>query len=60
LSHHVRDPEDLRAAAAELFALVAAGTIRIEIARTYPLQDAAQAHRDVESRTLSGSAVLLP
>jgi NADPH2:quinone reductase len=60
LSHHVRDPGDLRAAAAELFALVAAGTIRIEIARTYPLQDAAQAHRDVESRTLSGSAVLLP
>jgi NADPH2:quinone reductase len=60
LSHHVREPEELRAAAAELFALVAAGAIRIEIARTYPLQDAAQAHRDVESRRFAGSVVLLP
>jgi NADPH2:quinone reductase len=60
LSHHVRDTEDLRAASDELFALVAAGTIRIEVARTYPLQDAAQAHRDVESRALSGSVVLVP
>jgi NADPH2:quinone reductase len=60
LSHHVREPEELRAAADELFALVAAGTIRIEIARTYPLRDAAQAHRDVESRQFAGSAVLIP
>ena len=42
LSHYLREPGALHAAAAELFALVAAGTLRIEIARTYPLHDAAQ------------------
>ncbi|MFZ1105927.1 MAG: quinone oxidoreductase [Hyphomicrobiaceae bacterium] len=60
LSHYLKEPRALQAAAAELFALVAAGTLRIEIARTYPLHDAAQAHRDVESRTLAGSVVLVP
>jgi NADPH2:quinone reductase len=58
--HHVETPEDLRAAAAELFGLVAEGILRIAIARTYPLRDAAQAHRDVESRRLAGSVVLVP
>jgi NADPH2:quinone reductase len=60
LHHYIAEPGDLRAAAAELFDLVAGGTLRIEIARTYPLRDAAQAHRDLEARQFSGSVVLLP
>jgi NADPH2:quinone reductase len=60
LSHYLRDPEELHAAAAELFGLVAAGTLRIEISRTYPLQDAPEAHRDVEARRFAGSVVLIP
>jgi NADPH2:quinone reductase len=60
LSHYLGEPGALHAAAAELFALVAAGTLRIEISRTYPLRDAAQAHRDVESRKFGGSVVLIP
>ena len=60
LHHHLKDIDEFRAAANELFALVADGTIGIEIGRTYPLKDAAQAHRDVESRKLAGSAVLIP
>ena len=60
LSHYLKEPGALRAAAAELFALVAAGTLRIEISRTYPLRDAAQAHRDVEGRKVAGSVVLIP
>jgi NADPH2:quinone reductase len=60
LSHYLKAPGALQAAAAELFALVAGGTLRIEITRTYPLQDAAQAHRDVESRRVAGSVVLIP
>jgi NADPH:quinone reductase len=60
LHHYLKDIDAFRAAAAELFGLVADGTIRIEIARTYPLRDAAQAHRDVESRKLAGAAVLIP
>ena len=60
LSHYLKDLDEFRAAAAELFGLVAAGTLRIEISRAYPLQDAAQAHRDIESRKISGSVVLIP
>jgi NADPH2:quinone reductase len=60
LSHYLKEPGALQAAAAELFALVADGTLRIEISRTYPLSDAAQAHRDVESRKVAGSVVLIP
>ena len=60
LSHYLKKPGALHAAAAGLFGLVADGTLRIEIGRTYRLRDAAQAHRDVESRTLAGSAVLIP
>lgn len=52
--------EELEATAAELFAVVASGAVRIEINQTYPLRDAAQAHRDLESRRTTGSTVLLP
>jgi NADPH2:quinone reductase len=60
LSHYLKDLDGFRAAAGELFRLVADGTLRIEISRTYPLQDAAQSHRAIESRTISGSVVLIP
>jgi NADPH2:quinone reductase len=60
LSHYLREPGALHASAAELFALVADGTLRIKISRTYPLRDAAQAHRDVEGRTIAGTVVLIP
>jgi NADPH2:quinone reductase len=60
LSHYLKDIDEFRAAANELFELVTNGTIRIQISRSYPLRDAAHAHRDVESRKLAGSVVLVP
>jgi NADPH:quinone reductase len=60
LSHYLKEPGALHTAAAELFALVAGGALRIETGRTYRLQEAAQAHRDVESRNVAGSVVLIP
>jgi NADPH2:quinone reductase len=60
LSRLIGDPVTMRTAAAELFDLVGRGVLKIEIGKTYPLRDAAQAHRDVESRAVSGSVVLLP
>jgi NADPH:quinone reductase len=60
LSHYLKDIDEFRAAANELFGLVEDGTIRIEISRSYPLKDAADAHRDVESRKFAGSVVLIP
>lgn len=51
---------DLAASAAELFQVVASGAVRIEVRQTYPLAEAAQAHRDLEARKTTGSTVLLP
>ena len=50
----------LLAMAAEMFELVKAGKIVSEAGQTYPLKDAAQAHRDLESRKTTGSTLLLP
>jgi NADPH2:quinone reductase len=52
--------EDLEAGAADLFDVVKSGKVKIEINQTYALKDAAQAHRDLESRKTTGSTVLLP
>ncbi|MFZ1643608.1 MAG: quinone oxidoreductase [Candidatus Contendobacter sp.] len=51
---------DLLASAAELFEVVASGAVKIEVRQTYPLAEAAQAHRDLEARRTTGSTVLLP
>ena len=52
LSSLTADVKTMRAAAAELFDLVARGVLTIEISRTYPLHDAAEAHRDIENQKL--------
>jgi NADPH2:quinone reductase len=50
---------DLLRTANDLFAMVQNGAIKIDISRTYPLQDAAQAHADLEARRTTGSVVLV-
>ena len=59
LAHYVPTTEKLRAAAKELFDLIATGVIKVEIGQTYALKDVAQAHRDLESRKTTGSTVLV-
>jgi NADPH:quinone reductase len=51
---------DLLKMADDVFSLVQAGKLKNEPRQTYALKDAAQAHRDLESRKTSGSTVLLP
>jgi NADPH2:quinone reductase len=51
---------DLIANAAGLFDMVGKGAIRIAANHTYPLRDAAAAHRDLEGRKTTGSTVLIP
>jgi NADPH2:quinone reductase len=51
---------DLLATAQELFDVVAAGKVKIEVNQTYALKDAAQAHIDLVARKTTGSTVLLP
>jgi NADPH:quinone reductase and related Zn-dependent oxidoreductases len=60
LATYVAKREDLVATANDLFDVVKSGAVKIEINQTYPLKDAAQAHRDLESRKTTGTTVLLP
>lgn len=48
---------DLLAMAKDLFDVVLSGAVKIEINQTYPLKEAAQAHRDLESRKTVSSTV---
>jgi NADPH2:quinone reductase len=58
LMTYVARREDLVANAAELFDMVAKGAVKIGASRTYPLREAAAAHRDLEARLTTGSVVL--
>ncbi|MGE5475296.1 MAG: quinone oxidoreductase family protein [Bacteroidales bacterium] len=51
---------DLIASAAELFDVVKHGFVTIEVGRTRPLSEAADAHRELTARQTTGSTVLLP
>ncbi len=52
--------EDLVASAQALFDVVLSGAVKIEVHQTYPLAEAAQAHRDLEARKTTGSTILIP
>jgi NADPH2:quinone reductase len=60
LNTYAAKRDDLVAGANDLFEVVKSGKVRIEIAQRYPLKDAAQAHRDLESRKTTGSTILVP
>ncbi len=59
LADYIADPAEKAELAAELFDHVAAGRIRIGINQRYALQDAVQAHRDLESRKTTGSSIFV-
>jgi NADPH2:quinone reductase len=44
----------------EMFSLVLSGKLANEPRQTYALKDAAQAHRDLQSRKTTGATILLP
>lgn len=52
--------EDLLAHAKDLFDVVERGIVKARIGHSYPLADAARAHRDLESRRTTGSLILIP
>jgi NADPH:quinone reductase len=52
--------KELEPGAKELLDMVVSGKVKIEINQTYPLKDAAQAHRDLVARKTTGSTVLIP
>ena len=60
LATYTAKRHDLEATAAELFDVVRSGAVRIRVNQTFPLNDAAAAHRALEARQTTGSTVLLP
>ena len=57
---HTASRELLLDCANQLFAVVASGSVKINIGQTYALADAKQAHDDLEASKTTGSTVLLP
>jgi NADPH2:quinone reductase len=58
ISHYIATRADLETAAGELFEVVASGKVKVEIKQRFPLKDAAEAHRQLESRKTTGSTIL--
>ncbi|WP_375597289.1 quinone oxidoreductase [Devosia sp. Naph2] len=59
-THYFPKRENLLEGAKALFEAIQAGDIKVEIGRTYPLEEVAEAHRALEARETTGSVVLMP
>ncbi len=60
LMHYAADREDIVAMTRDLFDVIKAGAVKIEVNQTYPLSAAAEAHRALQARQTTGSTVLIP
>jgi NADPH2:quinone reductase len=60
LADYAATTEEMRASAARLFEMIESGVVQVQIGARFPLRDAAEAHRALESRATTGSVVLLP
>lgn len=60
MGDYLATPETLAAAAAKLFDRISSGVLKVQIGRRFTLENAAEAHRALESRETTGSTVLVP
>ena len=60
LAHFTATREELLARSSAVFDMIAKGKLKLRIAKTYPLAEAAQAHRDMEARKMAGKLLLIP
>ena len=60
LAHYTHTPDEFGWRAGEVLNAIADGTITVTVSERYRLEDAAQAHRDLEGRKTIGSVVLVP
>ena len=60
LAHFTATREELLTRTSALFVMIADGKLKVQIAKTYPLAEAAQAHRDMEARKVAGKLLLVP
>lgn len=60
LAHYLLSREELLWRAGDVLKWIAAGKLKLRIERTYPLANAAAAHRDLEGRHTAGKLLLIP
>jgi NADPH:quinone reductase len=60
LKDYIATREDLELRATAVLNAIADGTLKLRLEHTYPLADAAHAHRDLESRITTGKLLLIP
>jgi NADPH2:quinone reductase len=60
LAHFTATREELLARTSALFAMIAEGKLKLRIAKTYPLSEAVESHRDMEARKIAGKLLLIP
>ena len=60
LADYIAERQELLERAHAVFEAVRQGVVKVRIHQRYALRDAADAHRDLESRRTTGSSVLLP
>jgi len=60
LIHYASNREELLQRSGDLFKWIANGELKLRIDKTYPLKDAAEAHRQLEARKTTGKVLLIP
>jgi NADPH2:quinone reductase len=59
LAHYIATPEELRARAGAVLAMIAEDKLKLRIEHTYKLAEAQQAHLEIEGRKTTGKLLLL-
>ena len=60
IAHYTIKREELVESAKKVFDAILSNKFKVEISKKYSLSDAAQAHKDLEARLLTGPAVIIP
>ncbi len=58
--HYLNTKDEITEGANKLFEKIKLGKIKIEIFKKYRLDDVMQAHKDLESRKITGPAIIIP
>jgi NADPH2:quinone reductase len=60
LAHFIATREELELRAGDVLNAIASGDLHLRLKHDYPLEEAAQAHRDLEARRTTGKVLLIP